>query len=245
MKIIPLSEGSFSIDASKKFIPYQASGEGHSHHHKGRMVVEVQPFLVISENDIILLDTGLGLTGQSGFLPVFSNLKQVGVKPEEVTKVLMSHLHKDHAGGLVNPYTQTPNFENAAYYIQKRELEYALEKGGPSYFTPDLEIIESSGKIISLDADEGVIDGYIQYQVTAAHSKFHQVFWIREHNEIAFFGGDDAPQYGQLKRKFVAKYDYNGQKAMQLRDEWKHKGKLEHWNYLFYHDTQKPVYKPG
>ncbi|MEI2710541.1 MAG: hypothetical protein V9E96_16235 [Chitinophagaceae bacterium] len=66
----------------------------------------------------------------------------------------------------------------------------------------------------------GIIDNYIRYEITSAHSKFHQVFWIEEDEETVFFGGDDAPQLQQMKSKFVAKYDYDGKKCMELRQQW-------------------------
>lgn len=89
--------------------------------------------------------------------------------------------------------------------------------------------------------DEGTIDGYIKHEVTSAHSKYHQVFWIEEDGQKLFFGGDDAPQLKQMKSRFVAKYDYNGKKSMELRAQWSEEGKKENWTFLFYHDIQYPA----
>ena len=74
---------------------------------------------------------------------------------------------------------------------------------------------------------------YIQYQLTGAHSPYHQVFWIKEDEEIIFFGGDDAPQLQQMKHRFVAKYDYDGRKAMELRKQWWEKGERKNGNFYF------------
>ena len=87
----------------------------------------------------------------------------------------------------------------------------------------------------------GTIDNYIRYECTGAHSPFHQVFWISEGNEIVFFGGDDAPQLQQMKSRFVAKYDYDGKKSMELRQQWWAQGRQEHWTFLFYHDVKNPM----
>jgi hypothetical protein len=94
-----------------------------------------------------------------------------------------------------------------------------------------------------LQDDQGTIDEYIQYKVTGAHSPLHQVFWINDPGGIIFFGGDDAPQLQQMKHRFVAKYDYDGKKAMELRKEWWQEGEKEQWTFLFYHDIKTPVYK--
>ena len=107
----------------------------------------------------------------------------------------------------------------------------------------EISVIEDNLNTIWLTEDEGIIDGYIKYQMTAAHCPFHQVFWIEDNNEIYFFGGDDAPQLQQMKSKFVAKYDYNGKKCMELRNYWWQTG-AEKWTFLFYHDIKTPYYRP-
>jgi hypothetical protein len=69
------------------------------------------------------------------------------------------------------------------------------------------------------------------------------VFWIKGGEQVVFFGGDDAPQLQQMKHRFVAKYDYNGRKAMQLRAKWWEQGKKGKWTFLFYHDVKNPIYR--
>ncbi len=91
---------------------------------------------------------------------------------------------------------------------------------------------------------DGRIDDYIRYEITAAHSRYHQVFWVEEEGKTIFFGGDDAPQYHQMKSRYVAKYDFDGKKCMELRQEWWAKGQEEGWTFLFYHDIKTPVVTP-
>jgi glyoxylase-like metal-dependent hydrolase (beta-lactamase superfamily II) len=88
---------------------------------------------------------------------------------------------------------------------------------------------------------EGVIDGYIHYQWTGGHSPFHQVFWLKENDEIIFFGGDVAPQLSQMKTKVSTKYDYDGKRSMELRQIWWEQGQREKWTFLFYHDVKNPT----
>lgn len=245
MKVIPLSEGSFTVDATKQFLPFRLSEDEMTQRSQGSLLVEIQPFLVVTSKDILLLDAGLGFNNHSGQqLQIVAHLAEQGFQTGDVTRVLMSHLHKDHIGGMVNPDTGKPLFENAVYYIQEREIEYAREKGMPSYDISKIEPV-LNGKLELLKEDTGIIDGYIHYEVTGAHSKFHQVFWIKEDGEILFFGADDAPQYQQMKHRFAAKYDFDGKKAMELRKKWWELGKEEGWVFLFYHDTKKPTAKPA
>ena len=98
----------------------------------------------------------------------------------------------------------------------------------------------NANNLVLLD-DSGKIDSFITYKKTSAHSVFHTVFWIEEGDQIVFFGADDAPQVQQMKSKFVAKYDFDGRKSMQLRAEWWEQGNQAGWTFLFYHDIKNPI----
>ncbi|HLO82063.1 MAG TPA: MBL fold metallo-hydrolase [Chitinophagaceae bacterium] len=244
MKIIPLSEGTFTIDQTKLFIPFDTDKHVLSNRPSGSLLVEIQPFVVITRQDVILLDTGLGFNNADGNLQIHQNLINNDINPLDITKVLLSHLHKDHAGGagienkLQNQYHVS--FPNANYYVQKKELEYAFEKGAPSFVPQELEVFRNMEKLVLLDGD-GSIDGSIRYALSGGHSPFHQVFWIGEEGETIFFGGDEAPQLHQMKSRFIAKYDHDGKRAMELRQQWWQEGKG--WTFLFYHDIKTPYLK--
>jgi glyoxylase-like metal-dependent hydrolase (beta-lactamase superfamily II) len=245
MKIIPLSEGTFSIDKTKKFIPFDEATDTLAQRPAGSILVEIQPFCVVTDTDILLIDTGLGFSNRDGILQLHQNLLDNGINPMDITKVLMSHLHKDHAGGIAKEdrilQKSFLSFPNAQYYVNRNELNFAFEKGSPSYIPGELELLLVSDRVILLDG-EGTIDNYIQYKVTGAHCPYHTVFWINGKGQTIFFGGDVAPQLQQMKSRFVAKYDYDGKKCMELRQEWWQLGQEHKWTFLFYHDIKTPVF---
>jgi len=241
MQIFSLSEGSFTIDKTKIFIPF-SDEENLQDRAPGSLLVEIQPFVVKTEKDILLLDTGLGFSEKKQ-LQLFSNLQNVGIQPADITKILLSHLHKDHSGGLALDYDfNNLAFPNATYYIQENELLAAAEGSGKSYANALWQQLYQSPQVCLLQNTKGLIDQYISYEVTHAHSPHHQVFWIKEKGETIFFGGDDAPQLKQMKHRVVAKYDYDGKKAMELRQTWWEQGEKEKWTFLFYHDVQHPSF---
>lgn len=246
MKIIPLSEGAFTVDKTKVFAPFDTEKDELKKRPVGSLLVEVQPFVIITDNDVLLLDAGLGFSNKDGVLQIHQSLMDNGINPSEITKVLMSHLHKDHSGGVgienANGISDKLSFPAAKYYVQRQELEFALNDKTASYVKEDLQCLKDSPQVVLLDGN-GTIDNYIRYEMTSAHSKYHQVLWIEENDETIFFGGDDAPQLGQMKNKYVAKYDYNGKKCMELRQEWWKQGAAEHWTFLFYHDIKSPFVK--
>jgi glyoxylase-like metal-dependent hydrolase (beta-lactamase superfamily II) len=159
----------------------------------------------------------------------------------------MSHLHKDHAGGMsyVDAISKERyvSFPYATYYVQKREFELAMSNPTASYIKEQFEFLTDFSKVVWLTDDQGVIDDSIHYLLTGGHCPYHQVAWIKEDGEQFFFGADVAPQLQQLKSKFVAKYDMNGKLAMEWRQKWWEQGQEEGWQFAFYHDIKHPLIK--
>jgi glyoxylase-like metal-dependent hydrolase (beta-lactamase superfamily II) len=249
MRIYPLSEGSFTIDQSKVFVPFDTASHNLQLRPKGSILVEIQPFVVVTDNDIILFDTGLGYLNNEGMLQLHDNLMKIGIDPTSVTKVFMSHLHKDHAGGMsyIHPVYEERfiSFPYAKYYVQKREFDLAISGNSPSYLAEQVSILEDFSGVVWLTEDEGIIDNLIHYKLTAGHSLYHQVAWIKEEGTTFFFGGDVAPQLQQMKSKFVAKYDLDGKTSMEWRQIWWEQAAKEQWTFAFYHDIQYPTFTPG
>ncbi|MBN9349770.1 MAG: MBL fold metallo-hydrolase [Chitinophagaceae bacterium] len=239
MRIIPLSEGAFTIDQSKEFIPFKVGEDDLSERSHGSLLVEIQPFLVITDNDYLLLDTGLGFEDQNGTMQIHQLLEKNGISPDQITKVLMSHLHKDHSGGILMPDKKTPSFRKAKYYINRNEYEIAINGHSSSYRPDDIQALKG----IEFLEGNGSISSSIEYIFTGAHSPYHQAFKIKENNQVIFFGGDVAPQLQQMRTKFRAKYDYEPVAAMELRQNWWQEGEKEHWTFLFYHDIKYPSYQ--
>ena len=243
MKIIPLSEGAFTIDKTKVFIPFDKEKDDLQERAIGSLLVEVQPFAIITKKDIIVIDAGLGFSNSTGGLQIHQNLIDAGIQPSEVTKVLISHLHKDHSGGISKedqiPGNTVLSFPDADYYADRNEFTYANEKGSPSYTPAEFRELGNAKNAVFAEGN-GMIDGYIRYEVSGAHCPYHRVYWIEEDGEKIFFGGDVAPQLQQMKSRFIAKYDYDGKKCMELRTQWWEQGRQEHWTFLFYHDIKTP-----
>lgn len=243
-RIYPLSEGTFTIGHDKKFIPFDEAKDILEQRATGSLLVEIQPFLIDTGKDLLVLDTGLGFSNADGVLQIHANLRKLGYEPEDVTKVLLSHLHKDHIGGATyeDEYGKvSPTFPQAQYYIYRPEAAFALEKGAPSYVPQDVEHLLGLENIQWIDGAAGDIEGYIHFTHSGAHCPQHIVFLIDDGAQKIFFGGDEAPQYRQVKTKYIAKYDYDGRKAMELREQYVAQGREEGWTFLFYHDVKTPL----
>lgn len=241
MKIYSLYEGSYSVDISKKFIPFNPEIDKAAE-RKASIFVNVSPFLIETSNELILLDTGLGYTNEAGELEIHKNIRAKGYGFDEVTMVVMSHLHFDHAGGLMikNGENYFPAFPNATYHIQKDEIESALSRNSASYNQPALHALYKLSQL-SLIQGKGKINDNLHYEISGGHSEFHQVITINEKDSSCFFGGDVLPEASQLIRNFVAKYDLDGRKSMELRKIYGLHASENNQVCLFYHDHKTAI----
>jgi glyoxylase-like metal-dependent hydrolase (beta-lactamase superfamily II) len=81
----------------------------------GTYLSETNTFLIRSQNRIIVVDTGFGGA-------IFDSMKALGVSPDMVDTVLLTHLHGDHIGGLQRDGKAL--FPNATVYLAQREKDY-------------------------------------------------------------------------------------------------------------------------
>ncbi|AMR30347.1 MBL fold hydrolase [Mucilaginibacter sp. PAMC 26640] len=235
MEIFALGEGSYSVDVTKKFIPFNPETENRRD-RPGSLFIHVNPFLIKTNDDLILLDAGLGYKDTRDELLLHQHIRNAGFDPEDVTLVLMSHLHYDHSGGLVVERNGKlePSFPDAEHVINKQEWEFGLTGASSSYHKEIFEALQNKVKLTLIEGS-GEFKPGISYEHSGGHSKFHQVFWFEFINGKVFFGGDELPEPEQLIRKFVAKYDFDGQRSAGLRIEYGRKAAAEGYTCLFYH----------
>ena len=235
MEFFVLPEGTFAIDKNKNFTPFNPELQQKSD-FKGSVFLDVQPFLVKTNHDIILLDTGVGKLNTNGNLQLIENLKQLGIAPNQVTKVLLSHLHKDHVGGLVNNSENGYglNFPNATHYISKPEWDWVFELNSINYNYDAFVFLEKSGQLNFFEGS-GQINNEISYEITGGHTPFHTAFHITEGKEHIFFGGDILTMPQQIGSTLLVKSDKFPREANAIRSIIVERAATEQWTCLFYH----------
>lgn len=242
MKPAALYEGSYSVDTSKKFIPFDPA----IHQAKDRpasLFISVQPFLLKTGDELVLFDTGLGFTDDAGELILHQNIRKNGFEPEEVTRVLLSHLHLDHSGGIgfkSKDGDYALSFPDAEYVVQRGEWEAAYSNTSRSYPLEVFDVLQRSGNLHLVEGN-GKLNEAISYELSGGHSQFHQVFLVQSDKGPVFFGGDELPEPEQLLRRFKAKYDFDGEKAMELREEYGKRAAEGGWTCLFYHAKKNAI----
>ena len=176
---------------------------------------------------------------------IHSSIVRYGFSPDDVSMVLLSHLHKDHVSGISYGKHGAYNlmFPKATVYCQEKEMEYAFSKtGSPSFEFEKLEFLKRSPNLKFMH-DSGKLNDEISFEVSGGHTPYHQVFFFHSDKETFFYGGDVVPQPSQIIRRFVAKYDFDGKKSAQLRNEYSKRGAENNWTFLFFHDGKTSMGK--
>ncbi|MDR0196163.1 MAG: MBL fold metallo-hydrolase, partial [Myroides sp.] len=241
IKVVPLKEGDFYEDEVKNFLPIGDKVL------TTEIQLAVQPFLIITDTHNTLLDVGLGYN-EDGKYKIDELLAKEGLTPLDIDRILLSHLHKDHINGLVEETHRgyVCRYPNAKIYIQRREVAFAeLSMDDVSFDYDILDEVLGLPNIIWMNDDKGDIDEHFSYQVVGGHSPYMQVFWVKEDDQVIFYGADNLPKYNYLEYNMAFKSDYDGKLAMQWRTEWKIQAEAEHWTVLFYHDMEKTMYSCG
>ena len=94
-----------------------------------------------------------------------TSLAQAGLKPEDITDVIQTHLHFDHCGGSVSQTDDGklyPTFPNAKHYVQKENLAWArkpTDKDRASYLKNDWEPLVAEGMLEEIDGPGEIFPG--------------------------------------------------------------------------------------
>jgi glyoxylase-like metal-dependent hydrolase (beta-lactamase superfamily II) len=94
----------------------------------GSLFIPVNNFLLQREGKTILIDAGAGNTMQPTLGKLTDNLRAIGIDPKSVTHVVLTHLHPDHANGLVDDAGQ-PHYPNAEIIVHEKEADFWLGPG--------------------------------------------------------------------------------------------------------------------
>ncbi len=233
MRVHILDDGMFVTDAGNLF--------GGS--RKARIKGAMHPVLVEAGNDLVLIDAGFGpelpelLVGRYELTRnknLIDHLDESGFVPDDVTRVILSHLDPDHVGWALNP----PSFPDATVYVQEAALEEARqmpEKDGRRAAVPAVEKGVEEGWCELLDGDGEVLPG-VRVEVRAGHSAGHQIVWIGDGDDAALYTGDLAPAKIWLDPNLIAGVDTDPEAARKNRVEVLTKAEERDAPVILYHE---------
>lgn len=212
--------------------------------------IGINPILLSDEKYKVLLDTGLGWGLDAGsqyknVSNVASNLDIFDLKPEDITHVILSHLHYDHAAGssFTNDESVTcATFPNAQYFVQRSEWEYALEEQfaeytlkGCDYNLDDLYRLVAEHRITFLDEDNVEIIEGVEIIRTGGHTPGHQAVRIHDSEETGYYLGDLLPSEHHLNQYSMRQMDFKPLIAKKMKIQLLRNAFEEEAVLLFYH----------
>lgn len=223
---------------------------------RNRIPMGMRCLLVEHDDGLVLIDTGSGNketekfhqiygienAGADGRTNLEDGLRALGFTSGDVSMVINTHLHFDHAGG--NTWrtpsgTVEASFPNARYVVQRGEMEWAThtnERTAASYFGPNWDAIVAAGRFDLIDGEPEVRPG-IQLMRTPGHTPHHQSVKLTSGGETAVFLADVTPTAAHLPLPWIMGYDVEPMVTLESKRHVHAKAAAEGWLMIFEHDA--------
>jgi glyoxylase-like metal-dependent hydrolase (beta-lactamase superfamily II) len=173
---------------------------------RNRVRFGLNQLLVRGEGINLLIDTGMGnkmrprkreIMGLGSPSALYDNLARFGLKPDDITHVVFTHLHYDHCGGATEAEGDeiVPAFKNAMYFVQREEWDAAInpsEISRSSYCVHDFLPLQETGRLKLLNGDLEIAAG-VYLEVSSGHTAGHQIVRIMDRELRVIFPGDICP----------------------------------------------------
>jgi glyoxylase-like metal-dependent hydrolase (beta-lactamase superfamily II) len=254
IEIHSILENYFLIDGGAMFgvIPKIIWGKLYPSDDRNLIRLDLNPLLIKTGKDVIVVDTGFGdilnereqkMYALPGPTRWNDELVRLGIKSEDVTGVILTHAHADHAmGALKMGKDGQPElrFPNARIFVQRGEWLDAMhpdERTAATYLVHNLRVIDESGKLELLEGDTSVFPG-VSVTVTGGHTPFSQAILVDGGGERVIYPADIMPSSAHIRVPYVAAVDLDPATTME-RKRWLNERMLkDDWIIAFDHDLQ-------
>lgn len=177
-----------------------------------------------------------GITDQS---QVEDNLVQLGVLPEDIDIIIMTHLHFDHACGLTKWENEelVSSFPNAKIYVSDvewNEMRNPNIRSRNTYWKENWEPIE--GQVISFSGSLEIVDG-IEIIHTGGHSDGHSIVLLKQNGETIIHMADLMPTHAHQNPLWVLAYDDYPMTSVFAKEKWVKEALSNNYWFSFYHDA--------
>lgn len=259
--VCPIPTGIFGLDGGAMFgtVPKVLWEKSNPPDEKNRIQMEARGLLLKSPSRNILIDCGNGgdfvakygdklgpkfqeiYNVESSGPTLLKSLAQFGLKPEDITDVVLTHLHFDHCGGGTTEKNGelVPTFPNATYYVQKQNLEVAKKpniRERASYFPANFEPLLKNNVLKLLDGNtENFIPGISAY-VSNGHTQGHQMIRIFDGKTSLLYCGDVVPTSSHVRLAWVMGYDLEPLRLISEKEKILGRAADENWYLYFEHD---------
>lgn len=253
-KIKSIEMTSFSLDGGAMFgvIP-KPMWEKTYIQADDRNRIEMTTRLLYLESDEkkILIDTGIGNKIDDKFADIYNidkskssvelALSAYNIKADDITDVILTHLHFDHVGGAtkIENGEVIPTFQNAEYYVQEEQYKWALN---PTFkdrasFIPDNYIpIFNNKKLNLIEGDTTLFKG-IDLIPIDGHTKSMQMIKIYDENNKLLYITDLCPTSAHILAPYFMGYDNFPLTVLQEKEKFLPLAYEDNWTIFFEHDA--------
>lgn len=218
---------------------------------ENRIPMVSRSLIIQGRSRVILVDTGVGDKLPEKFKQIYGievnarsmdeRLAALGLTCNEITDVVLSHLHFDHAGGSTcrGENGVRPTFLNATYHVQKSQWDLACRpslRDRSSYIPDNFQPLREHGVLHLVDGPrENFFDG-IHLTVTNGHTTGHQHLLVAGQNRALFFCGDLIPTSAHVPIAWHMAYDNHPIELMAEKAAVLKRALSENWVLCFAHD---------
>ena len=223
-----------------------------------RIRLNTNCLFVETATEKILIETGVGEKWTEKQLRTYGIFRRktfaetlferTGCEPKDISIVVNTHLHFDHAGGntILDEYGKlTAQFPNARYLVSEAELSHAEnphERDRASYLWENWRpIVESKQIELKPDSYE-VVEG-LTMQAVRGHNASMQTICLRRGGETLYSFADIIPTRHHLPLAWIMGYDLFPTETLEAKKRLLPLAVKENWTCLFYHDFEAPIYR--
>lgn len=224
MEIDLIDTGCFYADGGAMFgaIPKTAWSRRYPSNEKNGCVLTMRSLLISKYPEkIILVDNGAGNKhlDQLSYYNFFNlvdleeELRKKGITPEQVTDVILTHLHFDHCGYSTRKDEKTgelyPSFPNATHWVSRKQWENFLHPNPlekDSYFMENMQAIADKGLLRLIDTDTKLCPD-IELRIFDGHTPGQLVPYITTSEQTFVFAGDVIPLVASVSAEWISAYD--------------------------------------
>jgi glyoxylase-like metal-dependent hydrolase (beta-lactamase superfamily II) len=223
---------------------------------QNRIRMNMNCLFIEAGSERVLIETGIGDKWSSKQVDLYGiereralseSLKLIaGVGPEEITIVVNTHLHFDHAGGnttLDDEGRAIPTFPNARYFVSRSEYEHAEaphERDRASYLQSNWKPVRESGQLELKDEQYEVLPGLSMETVTG-HSRTMQCVRLQQGGRVLYSFADLVPTRAHVPLAWIMGYDLYPVETLEAKRRLLPQAAREEWLCLFYHDPDVPL----
>jgi glyoxylase-like metal-dependent hydrolase (beta-lactamase superfamily II) len=258
MELYSITDGTFRLDGGAMFgvVPRVIWEKMNPPDEANRILMGLNPLLIISQGKKVLVDTGIGEKLDSKSSEIYAvdrtyslmdSLRDIGLAAADIDVVVNTHLHFDHAGGNTKKDekgTVVPAFPNAQYVIAKGEWEDAVlpnRRSRKSYTEDDFGPLKSAGRLKLVEGKIEIAPGVWTYP-TPGHNEHHQSVYFESNGEKGIYLGDLIPTSSHIPLPYVMGYDLFPATTVDTKKELLDTAYHEGWLLVFEHD---PVVRWG